>query len=1044
MFACFAPSTLLAEPTEFYVDQAGSDLQSGTRGAPFATISRAMAAIRDLDLPSHPGTPVTVYLRGGTHTLTAKLSFGPGDTGTGTSPVTYCSFPGEKAVISGGRILKGDWQPVAGKGYYSLEIPAARNEGWVFNSLYVNGMSRMRARWPNWGEKVLRAEGRAPGEDERRAFVYCPGDIDPEWSHINDIDIVLLCSWTPTIHRIRELDPVRRVVRFDSSHYRAVDAWEKNFRYYLANVFEALDTPGEWYLDRHAGILYYYPLPGEDMSKVEVIAPFLRSRMVEFLGVPENEAFVEYLTFRGISFRHVDGDLDRYNGVYRQGHMFLDAALYAEGLRHSLFEDCEFSQLGEYAIEMTTGCQENRIQKCHIWDIGAGALQLGITSLGALLNETLDIRETDIILEAEAGELTSPIVSAVDAAVSGTGFAWLPEGSDTGSIRFVLNLPKAGDFDLWAKVRTPGGGEDSFFVQINDGPRYTYDTGIHPAWSLSRVVARELDGKPVRAQLAAGDNTLVIYGREAGARLDFLLVRPAADEQAADEQRRARREVLNNVVDNNIIHRLGTIWHGCYGIVNRFASQSRITHNDISDVHWDAIGLDARWNYKGETYSHGNVVAYNHLHHLGLGYHTDAGAVYQFGPLDTHIHHNRIHDTVAYPNICGYTGVYLDEQSRNALVENNLVYNVAWPAYFQHKGVDNLFRNNIGAFARDGLIHRGGLNQTWKINTFTVERNIYISRDEVALGKSWQPGEIPPKLQHNMYYSLTGNREMTFAGKSLSDWQAEGYDTGSCIGNPGCRYPEHYDFTLTPDAPALSTIGFVPFDAEISKAGVYGDSEWCALPESLIRRKPTALWTPRDMLRFTTFKLDFEEMPVGWEPLTFRLAGEGEATFAVTDEAAFHGTKAYKCTDRQGLRKTFYPYIHTAPRGLDEGRVRFAFAAMLPAVSPAPFNAEIRGKGFTSDVGPTITMGTDGLLVANGVEVLRVPPGTWCHLDIRFVLGIEAPREYVLVAECAGETRALTLPFMHKTFSEIRWLGFSANADCNGVFYLDDIALELD
>ena len=34
-------------------------------------------------------------------------------------------------------------------------------------------------------------------------------------------------------------------------------------RYYVDNLFEALTEPGEWYLDRHRGKLFYIPLPGE-------------------------------------------------------------------------------------------------------------------------------------------------------------------------------------------------------------------------------------------------------------------------------------------------------------------------------------------------------------------------------------------------------------------------------------------------------------------------------------------------------------------------------------------------------------------------------------------------------------------------------------------------------------------------------------------------------------------------------------------------------------------------------------------------------------
>jgi hypothetical protein len=268
-----------------------------------------------------------------------------------------------------------------------------------------------------------------------------------------------------------------------------------------------------------------------------------------------------------------------------------------------------------------------------------------------------------------------------------------------------------------------------------------------------------------------------------------------------DGEGAAVQEVLGLVIDNNCIHRLGTVWHGCYGIVNRFASRTRITHNEIFDTHWDAIGLDARWNWKGEKYSHGNVVAYNHLHHLGLRYHTDAAGIYQFGPLDTHIHHNRIHDNVAYPNICGFAGIYLDQQSRGAVVENNLVYRVEWYAYFQHKGVDNVFRNNIGAFARDGLIRRGGLSDVWKANHMEAYRNLYVTDDEIALRHDWVPGDRPPVLRQNMYYTLAPETELTFAGKTLAEWQAVGQDEGSVVGDPGFSDPARDDFSLRPDRP---------------------------------------------------------------------------------------------------------------------------------------------------------------------------------------------------------------------------------------------------
>ena len=887
---CMAPSyTLFVSPT-------GSDMNSGTRDKPVATLPRAMELVRAVRHSATPYGPVNVFLRGGVYELREPVIFTPADSGTADEPITYASYCGEQAILSGGTRLTGTWRQTPGKAYWQLDVPRAREGKWTFHALVVNGESRMRARTPNWGEKVLRAEGREPGGDPRQALRYYPGDVNPSWRNPTDIDVVLLCSWTPTIHRLKEIVPERRAIRFNSSHSRTVDAWEPHFRYYLSNVFEALDQPGEWYLDRPTGTLYYYPMPGEDMAKAEVIAPVMKSRMLEFTGDLEKGQFVEHLHFRDLSFRNVDGDMDRYDGMYRQGHMFLASAISARGLRNASFERCELAHLGEYALELADGCRDVTVRQCHIWDIGAGGMQLGVTDLSAL--------------------------------------------KSSGAACAVTNL----------------------------------------------------------------------------------------------------------VIDNNCIHRLGTIWHGAYGIVNRFASQTQITHNEIFDTHWDAIGLDARWDWKGEKYSFGNVVAYNHLHHLGLRYQTDAGGVYQFGPLDTHIHHNLIHDTFAYPYNCGYAGVYLDEQSRGAVVENNLVYNTDWFAYFQHKGMNNLFRNNIGAFARDGMLWRGGLNEQWKSNYLEACSNIYIASNGVALSQGWEPGLKPPLLHNNLYHTLATNTVLTFAGKRFADWQSGGHDSNSVAADPGCRTPAAFDFALAPDAPACKLIGFVPFDSEIRKAGLYGGAAWRDLPKKYTPRAPTANWTPDDLAKLVAFELDFNLMKDGDDPGVFSATEQKGAGFAVTSEiAGTHGPKCLKCTDKKGLQKSFYPYMHIAPRGLKSGQTTFSFAALLPSQAPAPFTVELRGRSPAGDVpGPALAIARDGGVKANGKQVCTLAPGLWTTFQISFALGAKRTGDYTLIVRSQNSVKTLTLPFGSTAFADISWLGFTAPADADGAFYLDDLKLRVD
>ena len=46
-------------------------------------------------------------------------------------------------------------------------------------------------------------------------------------------------------------------------------------RYFIENAPDALDSAGEWYLDRKTHTVTYWPLPGENMTSEQVIAPAL-------------------------------------------------------------------------------------------------------------------------------------------------------------------------------------------------------------------------------------------------------------------------------------------------------------------------------------------------------------------------------------------------------------------------------------------------------------------------------------------------------------------------------------------------------------------------------------------------------------------------------------------------------------------------------------------------------------------------------------------------------------------------------------------------
>ncbi len=97
--------------------------------------------------------------------------------------------------------------------------------------------------------------------------------------------MVVYQSWETSTHRIASLDEGRGVVMFSSPAPWPFDYWSPRVRYYVENVAEALDAPGEWHLDRQTGVCSYLPLPGEEPGRVAVVAP-VAQQLVLFRGRP--------------------------------------------------------------------------------------------------------------------------------------------------------------------------------------------------------------------------------------------------------------------------------------------------------------------------------------------------------------------------------------------------------------------------------------------------------------------------------------------------------------------------------------------------------------------------------------------------------------------------------------------------------------------------------------------------------------------------------------------------------------------------------------
>jgi parallel beta-helix repeat protein len=383
-------------PADFYVALNGNDAWSGKLSAPnadatdgpFATITAARDAVRKKKQKESMFMKDTVVLIGkGTYRLDEPLVFNYEDSGFQKATVTYAGVPGQEPVISGGVPVTG-WQKGEGN-LWTTTVPGVKEGKWYFHSLWVNGNRCTRARSPNddWYfaagpvAEISRDPQRESDPATKKGLKYKDNDIQ-KWTNLDDAMVVVYHAWTASQHYIESIDEANKIVRFANPSYSPMGFWNE-LRYHVENVREALDAPGEWYLDRKTGVLTYYPRPGEDMTTAEVIAPRLET-LLKIEGEP-GERKAQNIKFSHISFQHTDWHMDRGQAQDAQAGEFLKTAtIVVRQAQKCAIGICEIAHTGGYAIWFERGAKVNSFVQNHMHDLGAGGVRIGESSLPKL------------------------------------------------------------------------------------------------------------------------------------------------------------------------------------------------------------------------------------------------------------------------------------------------------------------------------------------------------------------------------------------------------------------------------------------------------------------------------------------------------------------------------------------------------------------------------------------------------------------------------------------------------------------------------------
>ena len=354
-------TTEMREDVQFYVAPDGNDENDGTIEKPFATIERAKEAVAE-QLARRENRNVYVNLRGGEYYLEDTLVFTEQDSPRDQSTVTYQSYEGEQAYIYGGQHVT-NWEK-----YNDTIYQANVGSGWKFGLLTENGQRATLARYPNEG--YLKAIQYSEGANKRQ-FSYSEEDNVPEVKNKNDARVFIWpgdgeTNWFSNTAEIKSWNTSRRSVELKTDTRSNIGTGS---RFFFEGALEFLDSPGEFYLDKSRGILYYYPM-NEDIENQVIVAP-KGTDVIQFVGKSEAKP-VQNIVFNNldISTSNETGDV-----------------IHMENARAITIQNSKIHNSGQHGVHFYRFAQSNRIINCEISELGHSGVQLDGSDVGSGNNQ---------------------------------------------------------------------------------------------------------------------------------------------------------------------------------------------------------------------------------------------------------------------------------------------------------------------------------------------------------------------------------------------------------------------------------------------------------------------------------------------------------------------------------------------------------------------------------------------------------------------------------------------------------------------------------
>ena len=504
-------AAVTASQLAIYVSPTGNDAWTGqwatananNTDGPLKTLAAAQTLARSRLAAMAAGSTrlaVRVLIQPGTYRLSAPLALTAADSGTAAAPVSYEAITSGTVTLSGGVPLV-QRTATSGTAPAVFDLPAAAGNNWAGGGqLFVNGRRATLARQPNAGQYYFIQKGTVlatePANAQRRA-AFVPSPEALTWMNaLPSADrsravVNIMHSWTSSQHHFAASAPAGSAQVTPNASWSFLEKGVSQ-RYFIENIPQALDAPGEWYWD--ASGVRYLPAAGELGTTLTVVMPVL-SKLVTINGNMNTQAWAQNIAFKGLNFAHTRYLTPAAGYTDSQAASYVGGAIEVDSAKNISIDNCVVTGVAGYGVWFRRAVRDSAITNSTLTDLGAGGVQMGHQSVIA----------TDPI-QSGHNSATGNRIGNTGKLFPGAVGIWVGQGFDnTVANNLVYNTTYSGISVGWTwgyAAATTGNNKiaDNLLVNIGQGMMADlggiYTLGIAAGTTVSGNVIREVRGYP--------------------------------------------------------------------------------------------------------------------------------------------------------------------------------------------------------------------------------------------------------------------------------------------------------------------------------------------------------------------------------------------------------------------------------------------------------------------------------------------------------------------------------------------------------------------